>query len=281
MKKLPYLLLCIGAGVLCISAPVISQEVPDLLDDLKNIEPYWFLSGIGEENADSNRLNTLGFYAYEEGDLQRAAKLWRCAIDRDERNAWAHYNLACALALFAERFGRDPASIIPELEWGSPEVERLLEYADLVLHHLKQAVFYDRETLYRMQEDSDLKLIRNMDAYQFILMYPDNNPARLLEIIDTWYAPSHGVYSGGSVKFSNGSVAIESLEFDEFFNATTVVESGYYTLQGFELTILVQQPESRQLRGELAVEYDEFGFIRYFYLTIEGKSYSSTPDFSA
>lgn len=280
MKKWMYRFLFMFAGILFLNMPAFPDDVPDLAE-LRGFEIDGFLSRIGEQNADSNRLNTLGFYAYQEGNLEEAAKLWRCAVDRDAQNAWAHYNLACAYALFAESFGRDPADVVPELEWGDPEVDLLMEFTDLVLFHLKQAVLNNMEIWSRMQEDQDLNLIRNMNAYRLILLYPENNSAKLLEIISTWYEPNHGVYPGGVLSFHDDTVTIEKLVFDEQFNPVTVIETGSYTIEGNQLLIEIQQPGRRLLHGELVVDYDEFGFIRSYYLRIDGTTYSSTPDYSA
>jgi hypothetical protein len=280
MKKLLYMMLFICTGIILVSTVAFSDEFPDP-GELTEFNTDEFLRGIGEEGADSNRLNTIGFYAYQEGDLYRAVKLWRCAVDKDERNAWAHYNLACAYALCGEEFGRDPAEIVPELEWGDPEVDRLLEFAALALFHLKRAVFYNGEIWHRMQEDADLNLIRNMREYDFIFLYPDNDPARLLEIIETWYGANYGVYPGGTISFFDGEVTVERLVFDEESNPAWVIETGHYTLEGRQLFIDLNQPESRRLTGELVIDYDDFGFIRSMYLTIDGNSYSSTPDYSA
>ncbi len=259
---------------------VYADGVPDLAE-FTDFDTYNYLAGQGEQSSDSNRLNTLGFEAYQAGDLYKAAKLWRCAIERDDTNAWAHYNFACALSLFAEGFGRDPSTVVPELEWGDPAVDGLLAYTEAIFSHLKTAVYYKGYILRRMTEDSDLDLIRNMKTYKFMLLYPDNDPSLLLSIIPRWYLGNYGVFPGGSALLDNGSITLEGLEFNDMGEPKTVVERGYYTQQGTQLTIKITSPVSRTLSGELSVQYDEFGFIQYFNLVIEGTRYSSTPDFSA
>ena len=255
-------------------------EVPDLSELIEfNISDY--LSSLGEQDSDSKRLNSLGFTAYKEGNLYKAAQLWRCAVDRNEQNAWAHYNLACALSLIAKAIGRDPSTIVYDIEYGDPEVDKLFEYTNTIFYHLKRAVYYDTKIWHRMQEDSDLDLIRNMITYKYILLYPENNPLKLLEIINQWYLPSHGVYPGGSVTFKNNTITMEGLVFNDRCEPKTIIKKGHFTQQGNQLTIFIEHPESRQFDGKLSIKYDELGFILYFNLIIDGQSYNSTPDYGA
>jgi hypothetical protein len=129
-----------------------ADEIPEL-SELTAFSISDYLNSLGEQNADSRRLNSLGLSAYKEGNLYKAARLWYCAINRDGQYAWPHYNFACALSLFAKEFGRDPSKINFEIEWG-PDLEKLLQYTDTIFHHLKKAIINDIQIWNRMQADS-------------------------------------------------------------------------------------------------------------------------------
>ncbi len=166
---------------LCICGIAYAQKIPDL-NDLIDFGVFEYMVTNNLENADSNRLNTLGLKAYKDGDLLRAVKLWYCAASVEDATAWAHYNLSCVLSLFASEYGRDPADIIYMLEYGDPDVDMLFSYIDEIFYHLKTAVFLEPKIHQRMQEDPDLNLIHNMKEFGFMALYPENNPGELLNI---------------------------------------------------------------------------------------------------
>ncbi|TFG63571.1 MAG: hypothetical protein E4H36_05295 [Spirochaetales bacterium] len=262
------------------SSLVFAETAPKLND----LEQSWindFAVNAELQNYDSNGLNTLGFKAYEEGNILKAAKLWWCALQKNDKNSWANYNFACALSLIAEGFGRDPSKIIYILEYGDPETDALVEYTEKIFDHLKQAVVLDKQILQRMQEDSDLDLIRNMDAYKFMLLYPDNPPEKLLRIIGRWYAGNMGVFPGGSVTFEDGSITIISPDFTDSGDFFETMKRGYFTMDGNMLNITIEDPEKEQFKGELKIRYDAYGFILSYYLIVGGTTYSSEPDYSA
>jgi len=84
---------------------VFADNVPSI-DEITNFPVDDYLRTLGEQNSDAIMLDSLGFHAYQENDLLKAAKLWWCAIQKDQNYAWTHYNYACALALFAGYFNR-------------------------------------------------------------------------------------------------------------------------------------------------------------------------------
>lgn len=255
----------------------------DILPELAEIMDFpvlAYLESIDEFNADSARLNTLGFNAYKENNLLKAAKLWYCSVCLDETNSWAHYNYACALALFVERYGRDPADINYELEWSS-EIELIFNYINYTFDHLKQAVNLNSAVRERMQEDSDFDIIRNLDEYKYMLLYPDYDYMYLLNYIGTFYGSNIGVYPTGYADIDGNRIIITQYGFDENDNYIEKTLEGYIENEGTMVTITIIDADREPMYGEIILYKDDYGYLIGLALTIDGVFYSQTPDYGA
>ncbi|NOY27152.1 MAG: hypothetical protein GXP62_14885 [Oligoflexia bacterium] len=147
-------------------------------------------------SATSVQRNTDGFHAYQSGDLSEAARLFRESIALDDKNALAHYNLACTLALLRRQR--------PPCETGATQAE--------ILAHLTRAVDLDEGRRTRMRADSDLDDLHALLGYRLLdqgLPASDADLRTLLSGVTLW-APASGIYgsTGSLVLRADGGATV-------------------------------------------------------------------------
>ena len=163
----------------------------------------------------------------------------------------------------------------------SEKIELLFKYVGLIFYHLKKAISLDSAVWTRMQEDSDLDLIRNMLEYKLMFYYPQNDPIKILNLLGTFYGRSQGAYPGGAVRIDGTRITIEDVTLDENWQQTKVTRTGYFSVSGDRLNITLENPERETREGNIYLKKDEFSYVIYSILSIEGNTYYITPDYSA
>ena len=144
----------------------------------------------------SIELNTQGYRAYKSGDLVEAARLFRAAVDADDDNALAHYNLACTLALLRRTE--------PACEHDATQVT--------ILDHLARAIELDDGRRTRMRQDADLDDLRDLLRFRILdqgMPTTDAATRSLLSGVTLW-APAAGIYgaTGTLALQADGSVTV-------------------------------------------------------------------------
>jgi hypothetical protein len=118
--------------------------------DIKSIEGM--VQKYNYENVDINSvisLNAFGYYRYEKKEYSDAIIIFKNAIIVDKTYPYAHYNLACVLALQNEN--------------------GLSIDNDELLYHVKYSIFLDNKYIQKIKEDQDLKSIWNENYFQYFL----------------------------------------------------------------------------------------------------------------
>ncbi len=258
------------------------EGTPPDLEDIYDFSTIDFLRSLGEESTDGITLNTLGFEAYKQNDLLLAAKLWRCSILKNDNYHWSHYNYACVLALFAESLGINPAK--EEYSYQLVPVGRdydlIYSYTEKIFYHLKKAITLNPSIFNKMQEDSDLNIIRDMDEYKFMLFYPENDIVKILNSIEKWHGSDTGVWpDGGYAYIKENEITITVVYVDDHIAGQTEISSfdktGTFSIDGNKIIVYIDSPEREILEGEISVGVDEFGFFVYVSLFIDGRYYSN------
>jgi hypothetical protein len=251
------------------------QGVTPDLEDIDDFSFSSFLRSIGEENTDGITLNTLGLEAYKQNDLLLAAKIWRCSIYKNDNYHWSHYNYACALALIAESLGINPADyehsyyLVPTP--GNCDI--LYAYTEKIFYHLKKSISLNSDIFHKMQEDSDLSLIRDMDEYKFMLFYPENDTIDILNSVETWYGSDTGVFQdGGYAYFEGNEITIIVVKQDE----SSFDKTGTFYFHANRMIIDIETPARETLEGRVDISLDSFGFIRSVDLFIGTRFYSNS-----
>jgi hypothetical protein len=257
------------------------QGEPPRIEDIHDFSPVAYLRSIGEESADAIRLNTLGLKAYKQNNLLKAAKLWGCSVLKKDNYHWAHYNYACALALFAESFCINPAEYEHDyLYTGGDDLMLLYWYMEKIFYHLKKSITLSPLLFNRMQEDGDLDIIRDMHQYKFMLLFPENAPGKLLNTIKLWYGSDTGIYPDGGYAAINGNeitITIVNISFDDYEKTeiSSFDKTGTFTINGNKIKVFIDSPEEEVLEGEITAELDEFGFVVTIYFYIDSRYYSN------
>lgn len=180
----------------------------------------------------SIELNTLGYRAYQSGDLTEAARLFREAVEADDDNALAHYNLACTLALLRRSE--------PACEHDATQLT--------ILNHLARAVELDEGRRTRMRQDADLDDLRNLLRFRILDQGMPSSEAATRSLLAgvTLWAPAVGVYgsTGTLVLQADGSVAVtrRTLEGDAVVDRAE--PDGRWSIEGS--TVVLELGDDRQ-----------------------------------
>lgn len=176
--------------------------------------PVFHTAGVSEK---SKELNNRGMARYEEGDYTGASELFLEAVEADETNYLAHYNLACTMTLL--RKDCNPRDFDPEGKY-SFNIRM-----DSILEHLRKAAELDAGRKRRMLEDPDLNAVHT--ALEFHLIAGRNldttADARIILQEVLWRIDFAGRPAGrqtdlgpadGAVAFApNGTFRIEFYEY--------------------------------------------------------------------
>ncbi len=119
--------------------------------------PVFHTAGVSEK---SKELNNRGMARYEEGDYTGASELFLEAVESDETNYLAHYNLACTMTLL--RKDCNPWDFNPEGKY-SFNIRM-----DSILEHLRKAAELDAGRKRRMLEDPDLNAVHTALEFHLI-----------------------------------------------------------------------------------------------------------------
>lgn len=167
-------------------------------------------------------LNARGFDAYKQQRYAEAIEQFRAAIERDERYALAHYNLAATLALLRSK----------------GQVCEFDAYQGTILTELERSIQLDARRRKRALEDSDFESVHATLGWQRVKGLTVAKHAREMLTAVHWYGPSPGAYGPTSeLRFeADGTVKGSSVDLTGD-DVRRVPLEGRWTMQGRLVTV--------------------------------------------
>jgi tetratricopeptide (TPR) repeat protein len=252
------------------------DEAPPALQSLKDLDYREYLPEAAVSDRTAYRLNDLGLQAYEEDDLLEAARLFRLALEMNGENAFAHYNYAAMLAVFAQGFRQFDAPPQVIMTWSREEYDKITEYREEIFRHLKISIALRPERLDRVKEDSDFDSVRGLSEYEYLLMGRNPSVEKVVRIAPKWYSIQPGAFlpedtfeflPGYRLRFEYDSRQLE------LFSDTGEVEdrsfTGRYRIEGNRL-IIFPEGSGDVIHGEFSLRLDGLGFVVQRRLQVEG-----------
>lgn len=168
------------------------------------------------------KLNSRGFDLYKQQRYAEAIDAFRAAIEKDEKHALAHYNLAATLALMRTK------GLVCEHD----------AYRSVILQELQRAIQLDPRRRTRALEDADFQSVHDTLGWQKVkgLTVPKDAAAILTAV--HWYGPSPGAYGPThQLRFrADGTLTGSRLDL-ESDDVRHVPLSGTWAVKGREVTV--------------------------------------------
>lgn len=168
------------------------------------------------------QLNAQGFDAYKQQRYADALEKFRTAIERDERYALAHYNLAATLGLLRSK----------------GQVCEFDAYQGSIVRELERSIQLDPRRRKRALEDSDFTSVHETIGWQRVKGLTVAKHARDILTAVHWYGPSPGAYGPTSeLRFAaDGTVKGSTVDLTGDDVRRLPLE-GRWTMQGRVVTV--------------------------------------------